>query len=242
MPPVSQSEVRNLLLASLPARDFERVAPHLERVKLRLGQVLYTPGDRISHLYFPDTAVIHSVYITKDGATTEVGVAGNKGVFGLPVILGVDSTPYHALVEVPGAALRVGGAAAKEECGRGEGFNRLILRYTYALLIQTAQLAVCNCTHTVEERLCRWLLFVHDRTGRAEFRLTHEIISGMLGAHRSGVSVAAKALRRAGLIRYHRGHVRIEDLKGLEEVACECFELVRGEFERVLGGESIVPD
>lgn len=241
MPPLIQSDVRNLLLASLPADDFERIATHLARAELRLGQVLYTPGDRITHLYFPDTAVIHTVYITKGGATAEVGVAGNKGVFGVPVVLGVDTIPYHALVEVPGTALRIGADALKKECLLEGSLYRLILRYTYALLIQTAQLAVCNCTHTVEERLCRWLLFVHDRTGRTEFRLTHEIISGMLGAHRSGVSVAAKALQRAGLIRYRRGHVRVDDLRGLEDVACECFELVRREFERVLGGSATVP-
>jgi CRP-like cAMP-binding protein len=242
MPPLTQSDVRNLLLALLPADDFERIAPHLSRVELHMGQVLYTPGDRITHLYFPDTAVIHSVYITREGATTEVGVAGNKGVFGVPVVLGVERVPYHAIVEVPGAALRIDADALKGECARGGSLDRLILRYTYALLIQTAQLAVCNCTHTVEERLCRWLLFIHDRTGRTEFRLTHETISGMLGAHRSGVSVAAKALQRAGLIRYHRGLIQIEDFGGLGEVACECFELVRREFGRVLCGEPLISE
>ncbi len=228
-----RSEVKNLLLGTLSSGDLARLAPNLKRVELNAGQFLADPGDCINCLYFPESAVISTVYIAKNGSMMEVALTGNKGVFGVAAILGVNRMPYHAVVEVPGTAMTLGINTVKDNPSEYPVLREAMLRYVYALLVQTSQLAVCNGSHSVEHRLSRWLLLVHDRSGRAEFRLTHDDISTILGTHRSAVSIAAKALQCAGAISYQRGLIRVTDFQRLERSTCECFALIKREFDRI---------
>jgi CRP-like cAMP-binding protein len=224
----------NQLLAALPGPDFERLARHLEVVTLDLKEPLYEPGGEITHAHFPVSAVCSMVVILEDGTEVELGTVGREGMLGLPLLLGADSMPSMAFTQVRGEAALIPAAAFHEELRRSDALDRLLRRYTLALFNQVAQSAVCNRMHTIEERCARWLLMTHDRVGRDEFPLTHEFLANMLGVRRAGVTVAAGMLMKAGLIRYIRGRMTITDRRGLEEAACECYEIIRKESMRLI--------
>lgn len=224
---------RNRVLGALPPADRGRLAAALQPVTLALGDTLCEPGARVEHVHFPTTSVVSMVYTMEDGASAEMGLAGNDGVVGVSVFLGGDSTTSRAVVLVGGEALRMKARALREEFASGGPLQRLLLRYTQALMTQVAQTAVCNRLHAVEQRLCRWLLMCRDRVGANELQMTQELISHMLGGRRETVTVAAGRLQDAGLIRYARGHITILDPKGIESAVCECYPVVRAELERL---------
>ncbi len=224
----------NRLLGALPDADYERFLPALKPVDLSLGEMLYNSGDEMRYVYFPITSIISRLYTTECGSTAEMGIVGRCGMVGAPVFLGGNSTPNQAIVQVAGSALRVKAKAIQDEFARGGALQRILLLYTQYLLTQVSQVAVCNRLHTFEQRLCRWLLFCHDCVLQDEIILTQEIISHLLGVRREGVTVAAGRLQDAKLISYLRGHIHILDRAGLERNACECYEVVRDEYERLL--------
>ena len=224
----------NRLLCTLPDADYERLSPALESVDLSLGEMLYGSGDEMRYVYFPITSIVARLYTTECGSTAEMGIISRCGVVGAPVFLGGKSTPSQAIVQVAGSAFRVRAKVIQDEFARGGALQRTLLLYTQYLLTQVSQIAVCNRLHTFEQRLCRWLLFCHDCVMKDEIILTQEIISHLLGVRREGVTVAAGRLQDAGLISYLRGHIHVLDRAGLERNACECYEVVRNEYERLL--------
>jgi CRP-like cAMP-binding protein len=203
-------------------------------VSLLLGQVIYEPGEQLDHIYFPTTSIVSLLYTMEDGTSAEIGVVGNEGVVGIALFMGGETTPNRAVVQSGGHSLRMKPNVLKEEFRRGGPLQQLLLRYTQALITQMSQTAVCNRLHTVDQQLCRWLLLSHDRLDSNELTMTQELIANMLGVRREGVTVAAGHLQAAGLIRYHRGKITIVDRAGLEARACECYQVVRNEFERLL--------
>ena len=225
----------NQILAALPPAEYEQLSSHLEHVELAHGQILYDAGEVIDYVYFPINAMISLVSTLPSGASAEVGVTGFEGLAGLPIILGVDRTPHECLTQIPGDARRMKAGALAAEFQRGGRLQALLLRYTQALLLQTSQVAACNDLHTVSERLSRWLLMSHDRCMCDELPLTHEFLSLMLGVRRSGVSEAAIILQAEGFIHYRRGHITITDRPGLETFACECYPILKAEFDRLPG-------
>jgi CRP-like cAMP-binding protein len=210
----------------------------MEPVVLALGGVVYEANRRIEHLLFPTGAVVSLVYTAENGATAEVVLVGKEGVVGMPVLLGGESWPYRATAQVAGEGWRLPAEAAQEEFRRCGAFHLAVLRYTQALLAQISQTAVCNCLHPIEKRLCRWLLLARDRVSSDEILVTQELIAHMLGVRREGVAVAASRLQRAGLIHYARGHIVVRDRAGLEAGTCECYRVIRGEFDRLLGSHA----
>ena len=220
-----KSTLENSILAALPAHEYERIASSLTLVSLDLGQILYEPHEPIRHVYFPSTAVTSLVTILADGSTVESGVIGYSGMVGIPVILGAESSPCQALIQHSGDALMMEVEAFQNELRRGGQLQPLVLRFTHTLFTQVSQTAACNRLHTVEERLARWLLMMHDRVQKDDFMLTQEFIATMLGARRSGVTVAAGTLQSAGLISYKRGHIYILNRKALEKASCECYQV-----------------
>lgn len=239
MSPVEKTNPRdstkNHLLAALPDEDFVRINAQLETVSLRLGQVLYESGDRMTHIYFPTTAIISLLYIMQNGGTAEIGIAGNNGLVGIALFMGGDTTSNRAVVQSAGQAVRMEADALRAEFKRGGVFQDLLLRYTQALMTQISQTAVCNRLHHVEQQLCRWLLINHDQLPADKLVMTHDLIANMLGVRREGVTIAAGHLQNLGLIRYSRGTVTILDRKGLERVCCECYKVVSDEYDRLLG-------
>ncbi len=229
------SKPLNCLLAALPTEIHERMAPHLEAVDLSLGQVIYESGEQLDHIYFPTTCIVSLLYTMEDGTSAEIGVVGNDGVVGIALFMGGETTPNRAVVQSGGRSLRMRPTHLMQEFRRGGPLQQLLLRYTQALITQMSQTAVCNRLHTVDQQLCRWLLLSHDRLTSDELTMTQELIANMLGVRREGVTVAAGRLQAAGLIRYHRGHITITNRAGLEARACECYQVVRNEFERLLG-------
>ena len=232
--PQNQSQ-SNHLLAALSTDDFARIEPQLEPISLKLGQVLYEAGDTMSHIYFPTTAIISLLYIMENGGTAEIGIAGNNGLVGIALFMGGDTTSNRAIVQSAGAAVRMKKDDLLVEFKRGGLFQDLLLRYTQALMTQISQTAVCNRLHSVEQQLCRWLLINHDQLAADTLIMTHDLIANMLGVRREGVTVAAGHLQDNGYIRYSRGTVTILDRKGLEKVACECYQVVSREYDRLLG-------
>jgi CRP-like cAMP-binding protein len=226
---------RNRLLASLPGGDREQLRPLLEPVRLDFKQVLYAPNEPIAHVYFPLDAVVSLLTVMEDGASVEIGTVGNEGMVGLPVFLGADSLPSQAFSQVPGDALRMEAPVFREAAERLPALRRAMHRYTQALFNQVAQSAACNRLHSLEERCARWLLMTHDRVGTDRFQLTQEFLAQMLGTRRPSVSVAAGMLQQAGFIRYSRGRITVADREGLEGASCECYEVIRQEFDRLLG-------
>lgn len=224
----------NKLLAALPNEDYQRLAPHLENVSLPFQRVLHNTGDVIFDVYFPTTAMVSAVSIMQDGSTIEVGVIGKEGIAGLPVCWGDDTAVHQTVVQIPGDVLKMKAEVLKEEFYRGGALQKLLLRYTQAIYTQLGQSTACNRFHTLEERLSRWLLTVSDRTESAELPLTQEFIAQMLGTRRSGVTVAASILSKAGMIRYSRGKINILDRKKLELTVCECYQVITKEFQRLL--------
>ncbi|HXI30034.1 MAG TPA: Crp/Fnr family transcriptional regulator [Vicinamibacterales bacterium] len=224
---------RNSILRALPPADRARLLPALQHVTFALGDVVGEPGRRMDHIYFPTTAVVSSLYTTEDGATAEMGLAGNDGVVGVSLFLGGDAPPNRTVAIVAGDAFRLKATALREEFAAGGALQMLLLRYTQALLTQISHTAVCNRLHAVEQRLSRWLLMCHDRVDRDDLQMTQEFISNMLGGRRETVTVAAGRLQDAGLIRYARGQITIVDRKGLEAAACECYPAVAACADRL---------
>jgi CRP-like cAMP-binding protein len=223
--------IANQLLAALPADGRERLLPELEPVPLAVGDVLYNPGDHIRHVYFPNHGVVSIINTLGGHLSIEVGMVGREGMVGIPVFLGVNAAINQAVVQVPGDAVRVTADAFKEAVGRDGPFHDLLHLYTYALLTQMSLSIACNRFHNVEKRFARWLLVIHDRVDSDEFLLTQEYISRMLGAHRPHVTTAARALQKAGLIRYERGKLNILDRQGLERTSCGCYRDGKEKFD-----------
>ena len=232
----SSLPIANRILSQLPTEEYERLSAHLEPVTLAAGDVLHYPQEPITRVYFPTRGTVSVIATFEDGAGVEVGVVGNEGMFGVNIVLGSQTTPHEAIVQLPGEALRAPASMIREEFRKGGQLHDLILRYTQAFLIQIAQTAACNRSHPIGGRLARWLLMSHDRAMTDELHLTHEFIAVMLGTRRAGVSEAAGKLQHDGMIKYRRGHIQILDRKGLESISCECYPIVKKEFERLLGG------
>jgi CRP-like cAMP-binding protein len=218
----------------LPRAEYEQLRPHLEDVNFALGEVIYESGGQQSYIYFPTTAIISLLYMMENGSSAEMGVAGNEGLVGIALFMGGDTVPNRAVVQSAGAALRMKTKVLQAEFARGSTFQRLLLRYTQALMTQMSQTAVCNRLHTIEQQLCRWLLLSHDRLDSDELVMTQELIANMLGVRREGVTQAAQRLQEGGLISYARGHVRILNRRGLEAAVCECYRVVKDEYDRLL--------
>jgi CRP-like cAMP-binding protein len=235
MPPSAPSPLGNRLLATLPLEDVTRLLPQLAPVTWALGDVLYEPARLMAYLYFPTTAVVSLIYTMLDGTTAEMGLVGQEGVVGIALFMGGDTTPNRAIVQVAGEAFRLPAAALRAEFQLGGAVQLALLRYTQALITQISQTAVCNRLHAIEQRLCRWLLLTRDRVPTDQVQMTQEFLAHMLGVRREGVTVAAQHLQEAGLIRYTRGHITILDRPGLEATTCECYQVVRDEFTRLLG-------
>jgi len=235
--PSLPSPSQNHLLAALPQADFEPLAAHLELVALPLGKMLYEPGTQLQHAYFPTTAIVSLHYVTESGASAETAGVGNEGVVGVSLFMGGDTTSSSAVVQTAGHAYRLERRKLKEEFDRAGPMQRLLLRYTQALMTQMSQTAACNRHHSVEQQLCRWLLLTHDRVSSRELVITQELIAGMLGVRREGVTEAAGNLQRAGFISYRRGHISVLDRAGLESHACECYAVVKKELNRLLSDE-----
>ena len=232
--PSPHSPLQNCLLAALPTDVFQRLAPDLELVPLKLGQALYESGSRLSHVYFPTTSIVSLLYVLADGASAEIAVVGNEGILGISLFMGGETTPSRAVVQGAGFAYRMRSRLLKEEFDRGGPMLRLLLRYTQALITLMTQTAVCNRHHTLEQQLCRWLLLSLDRLPTMSIRMTQELIANMLGVRREGVTEAAGKLQRAGLISYTRGRIEVLDRARVEETVCECYSVVKVEFDRLL--------
>lgn len=235
MPKDRPNLIENQLLSSLPQEEYKRLLPNLELVSLNFKQIIYAPDEAIDYVYFPNSGIISLVNVTKDGRTVEVAMVGNEGMAGIPVFLRADKTPCLAISQVVGDAMRMKTDVFKREVTPGTSLYNLLLRYTQALLNQISQSVACNCLHPVEGRLCRWLLMSHDRVKSNQFMLTQELLSQMLGVRRASVSEVAATLQKAGLIRYTRGKMTILDREGLESSSCECYRVVKEEFDRLLG-------
>jgi len=228
------SAKQNHLLAALPAVEYERLAAHLELAPMPLGEALYESGGRLQHVYFPTTAIVSLLYVMEDGASAEIAVVGNEGILGIALFMGGETTPSRAIVQSAGFGYRLKAQLLKNEFNRAGPVMRLLLRYTQALITQMAQTAVCNRHHSVDQQLCRWLLLSLDRLMKSELTMTQELIANMLGVRREGVTEAAGKLQDAGIIRYRRGHIHVLDRPRLEKLSCECYLVVKKEFDRLL--------
>ena len=230
----STSSNQNHLLRALPAGELNRWMPLLETVDLPLGSVLYEPGATLSHVYFPTTAIVSLLYVMENGASAEIAVVGNEGIVGISLFMGGESTPSRAVVQSAGKGARLKASVVKEEFNRAGPVLHLLLRYTQALITQMAQTAVCNRHHSLDQQLCRWLLLSLDRLEGNELVMTQELIANMLGVRREGVTEGALKLQHAGLISYARGRITVIDRPGLEKRSCECYAVVKKEYDRLL--------
>jgi CRP-like cAMP-binding protein len=224
----------NELLASMPSEVWLRIAPQLELVDLPLGKVLYESGSQIAHVHFPINAIVSLLYVLENGASAEIAVVGNEGLVGIALFMGGETTPSRAVVQSAGRGYRLSAAHIKGEFNRGGPVLHLLLRYTQALITQMAQTAVCNRHHSLDQQLCRWLLLSMDRLEGDELVMTQELIANMLGVRREGVTEAALKLQNLGLIKYARGHITVLDRPALEERVCECYAVVKKEYDRLL--------
>lgn len=225
---------QNHLLAALLDAEFARLAPHLELVPMLLGDVLHESGGKLFYVYFPTTSIISVHYVLENGNSSEIAGVGNEGVLGISLFMGGNTTPSRAIVQTGGHGYRLKASLLLEEFNRGGPTQRLLLRYTQALITQMSQTAVCNRHHTVEQQLCRWLLLTLDRMSGNELTMTQELIANMLGVRREGVTEAAGKLQNYGYIRYRRGHITVVNRAGLEDDVCECYDVVKREFARLL--------
>ena len=225
----------NRLLAALPDDDYQRLLPHLAGVHFDLGEVVYEFAAQLDYVYFPTTAIVSLLYTMENGSSAEMGLTGNDGIVGISLFMGGGTMPNRAIVQSAGGAVKMKARVLQDEFAKGGKFQYLLLRYTQALITQISQTAVCNRLHSVEQQLCRWLLLSHDRLHTDELIMTQELIAGMLGVRREGVTVAAGRLQDAGAISYVRGHIKILDRARMEETVCECYRVVRDEFDRLLG-------
>ena len=224
---------QNHLLAALPQREWNRWSPQMEPVDLELGDVLYESGSTMTHVYFPTTAIVSLLYVMENGASAEIAVVGNEGLVGIALFMGGESTPSRAVVQSAGKGYRMSSQALKNEFKLAPVLH-LLLRYTQALITQMAQTAVCNRHHSLDQQLCRWLLLSLDRLKGDDLLMTQELISNMLGVRREGVTEGALKLQKAGLIKYARGHITVLDRPGLEKRTCECYAVVKREYDRLL--------
>jgi CRP-like cAMP-binding protein len=224
----------NWLLSALADAEWERVSPHLQPIAMNLGDVLYDPGGKPSHVYFPTTAIASLLYVMEDGASAEIAVVGNEGLVGISLFMGGQSTSSQAVVQAAGDGFRLPASVLMEEFNRGGPVLHLLLRYTQALITQMAQTAVCNRHHTLDQQLCRWLLLTLDRLHSSELVMTQELLSNILGVRRASISDTAGQLQKDGLIRYERGRIRVRDRPALEQRACECYAVVKKEYDRLL--------
>jgi CRP-like cAMP-binding protein len=225
----------NRLLAALPPDEYERILPHLGPASFKLGEVVYESGAQMEHIYFPTTAIVSLLYLMENGSSAEMGMAGKEGLVGVALFMGGNTMPNRAVVQSAGGAVRMKAQVLRDEFARAGTFQRLLLRYTQALLTQMSQTAVCNRLHEIEQQLCRWLLLSRDRLDSDELVMTQELIANMLGVRREGVTAAAGRLQEQGLISYVRGRIQILDRPGLEASVCECYKVVRNEYDRLLG-------
>lgn len=225
----------NYIIAALPEDEVTRLRAHLQPISLELGTVLYESGEQLQNVYFPTTAIISMLYIMENGSTAEIGMTGNDGVVGIALFMGGNTTSNRAVVQSGGKAFRLSSRALRVEFDRAGMFQKLLLLYTQALMTQISQTAVCNRLHSIEQQLCRWLLINQDLLQNNQLIMTHELIANMLGVRREGVSRAAGDLQKKGLIKYVRGTITMLDRKGLEAEVCECYEVVRTEYDRLLG-------
>jgi CRP-like cAMP-binding protein len=224
----------NRLLAAVPADERRALTPFLEPVSLPLGATPYEPGDRRRYAYFPTDSIISILHVLESGASAEIAVLGNEGMLGISLFMGGDSMPNHAVVQSSGSGYRLEASVLKKEFARGGALQRVLLRYTQAVITQMAQTAVCNRHHTVEQQLCRWLLLSLDRLRSSRLRMTQQLIASMLGVRRVGVTGAAGKLQAAGLIEYHRGDIQVVNRAKLEQHVCECYGVVKREYDRLL--------
>lgn len=224
----------NQLLAALPDTEWHRWRPHLEPVTMPLGQVLYEPGVTLSHVYFPTNAIVSLLYVMENGASAEIAVVGYEGIVGISLFMGGESTPSRAVVQSAGDGFRLRAQLMKDEFNRTGAVLHLLLRYTQALITQMAQTAVCNRHHSLDQQLCRWLLLSLDRLDGNDLVMTQELIANMLGVRREGVTEGALKLQQDGLIRYARGHITVLDRARLEKRTCECYAVVKKEYDRLL--------
>jgi CRP-like cAMP-binding protein len=231
----SSSEIKlNRLLATLPDAELKRWLPDLELIEMPLGQVLYESGGTEKNVYFPTSAIVSLLYVMKNGDAAEIAVVGNEGIIGISLFMGGNSTPSRAVVQSAGRGYRLKARIMKDEFERSGPVTHLLLRYTQALITQMSQTAVCNRHHSLDEQLCRWLLLSLDRLPGNELVMTQELIANMLGVRREGVTEGAAKLQKAGLIRYVRGRITVLDRRGLEKRVCECYEVVKAEYDRLL--------
>ena len=228
---------QNHLLGALPKTELEHIEPRLERVDMPLGAVLYESGSQLEHVYFPTTCIVSLLYVMEDGHSAEIAIVGNEGMVGVSLFMGGETTPSRGIVQSEGHAYRLAGRHLKAEFLRAGAVQRLLLRYTQALITQMAQTAVCNRHHALEQQLCRWLLLSLDRLPSNELVMTQELIANMLGVRREGVTESAGKLQKLGLIRYSRGRITVLDRAALEAHACECYAVVKKEFDRLLPTE-----
>jgi len=226
----------NRLLRALPEAERTRLYPHLQLVPLPLGAVVYEPGAKPRHIYFPTDSIISLLYVLKNGTSAEIAVVGRDGAVGVSLFMGGESTPSRAIVQSAGHAYRLTGARLKQEFERHGELLHLLLRYTQSLITQMAQTAVCNRHHALDQQLCRWLLLSLDRIDSNELKMTQELIANMLGVRREGVTQAAGRLQQQGVIRYARGKITVLDRKRLEELSCECYAVVSQETRRLMPG------
>ena len=224
----------NRIMSATPREEYERLLPHLEYVEMARGEVLHEAGVHMSHVYFPYSGTISVVVQMQDGDQAEVGVVGREGMLGLPLVLGTDTAPFKAFAQVPGGAIRMTAEKFREEVSRRGGLYVLLLRYAQAFFVQTAQTAACNRLHPMEGRVPKWLLTTRDRAESDDLDLTHEFVATMLGVRRAGVTEALVALRSEGLIDHSRGRITILDAEGLGRASCECYKIVRDEYERLV--------
>ncbi len=229
-----QNTCGNRLLAGLPAEEYTRLLPHLEPISFELGEVLYQSSGQINYIYFLTDSIVSLLYTMENGMSAEIGIVGNEGVVGIALFMGGETVPNRALVQSAGTTLRMKACLLQDEFKRGGKFQQRLLRYTQAFVTQISQTAVCNRLHPVERQLARWLLLSHDRLQTDELVMTHEMIANMLGTRREGVTIAAGKLQDAGLITYYRGRISIINRMGLEATVCECYRVVKDEFDRLL--------
>ncbi|MDQ1590551.1 MAG: hypothetical protein QOG71_1178 [Pyrinomonadaceae bacterium] len=226
--------VMNRLLAALPKKEYQRLLPELESVPLIFGDIIFEPGDRLRHVYFPDNSIVSLLSAVEDRELLEVGIVGNEGMAGLPVFMGVTTSRTRGLVQGAGSAMRMKAAALRKETINGGALHKLLSRYSHALLTQISQSAACNRFHPISVRLARWLLMTHDRVEGDEFRMTQDFLSHMLGGTREQITVAASMLKKQNLIDYSRGRIKILDRAGLEAASCKCYRVVKDEYDNFL--------
>ncbi|TVU89050.1 Crp/Fnr family transcriptional regulator [Vreelandella titanicae] len=224
----------NTLLGLLPENELSRLFPNLEKVELTIGQSLCESGEKMSHAYFPLDSIVSLLYVMENGSSTEIAVVGHEGIVGVPLFMGGQTSPNRAVVQSAGHAYRLKGQLLKNEFYHAGSMQRFLLRYTQALLTQMAQTAVCNRHHCLDQQLCRWLLLSIDRLPDNKLKMTQELIANMLGVRREGVTESAGKLQKSGLISYNRGRIRVIDRTGLEERVCECYGVVKKEYDRLL--------